>query len=170
MLSAFALLFAMGAAGCGESNDPSVATANPDATKATAAAAPGGDDSGLKFSQCMRDQGMTWFPDPGSDGGLKVSVPEGTDQGAYDKAEEACKSFAPGSGSGSGQLSDEDLGKIRQMAQCMRDEGFANYPDPDANGSIQIDEKAVGISPDDPAFQKAMQECQKYMPPRRGNS
>ncbi|MEV4641072.1 hypothetical protein AB0J80_27390 [Actinoplanes sp. NPDC049548] len=168
VLSAVALTFAMGLAGCGKEKDPSVATANPGAPKAAASAAPQGDDTGLKFSQCMRDQGMSWFPDPGADGGLKVSIPEGTDQNKYDKAEEACKAYAPGSGSQGGRLSDEDLGKIRQMAQCMRDKGFTNYPDPDSNGSIQINEDTVGISPDDPAFQKAMQECQKYMPPRRG--
>lgn len=172
IVSAFALLLAVGAAGCGRNNDPTVATANPGAPKASASAAGNGEGSGLKFSQCMRDQGFTWFPDPGPDGGSKVSVPDGTDQTKFKKAEETCKVYAPGSGQNGRKLSDEDLDKVRQVSRCMRDHGFPKYPDPDANGSITIDSKVFGVEPDDPAFQKAMQECQKYLPPRRsgGNS
>lgn len=155
-ISAFALMLAMGAAGCGD-DKPS---ASPSADSA--------NSSALKYSQCMRDQGLSWFPDPGEDGGLQVSVPEGTDQATVDKAEEACKQYDP-SQDGSGQFSPEDVNKVRQMAQCVRDKGFPNYPDPDSNGAIHIDEGTTGISPNDPAFQKAVQECQKFMP-RRGNS
>lgn len=173
MLSAFALMLAVGTAGCAKGEDPTVATANSGAPKAGATATTGsGQDSGLKYSQCMRDQGFTWFPDPGADGGLKVSVPESTDQSKYEKAEEACKAYAPGSSQNGGKISEEDLNKVRQMAQCIRDHGFSKYPDPDANGGTQINEESTGISHDDPAFQKARQECQKYMPPRKsgGNS
>jgi hypothetical protein len=55
----------------------------------------------------------------------------------------------------------------------MRDHGFAKYPDPDANGSVTIDSKVLGVEPDDPAFQRARQACNKYMPaPKnsKGNS
>jgi hypothetical protein len=71
-----------------------------------------------------------------------------------------------------GKISDADLNKLRQMAQCIRDHGFSKYPDPDSNGSTQISSRALGVEPDDPAFEKARQECQKYLPPRksRGNS
>jgi hypothetical protein len=172
ILSAFALMLAVGTAGCAKGEDPTVATANSGAPKAGATATTGsGQDSGLKYSQCMRDQGLTWFPDPGADGGLKVSVPEGT-QSKYEKAEEACKAYAPWEGQQGHQISAEDRNKLRQVSQCMRDHGFAKYPDPDANGSIKIDSKVLGVEPDDPAFQKAMQECDKYMPPRKsgGNS
>src|SRR5262245_26950750 len=162
---ALTLLLAVGAAGCGRSNDPTVATVRPGAPQATASAA--GEGSGLKYSQCMRDQGFTWFPDPAPDGGLKVSVPEGTDQTKFEKAEETCKVYAPGSGQNGRKLSDEDLDKVRQVSQCMRDHGFPKYPDPDSNGSITIDIKALGVEPDDPAFQKAIQGCQKYLPPRK---
>ncbi|TMR97711.1 hypothetical protein [Nonomuraea basaltis] len=149
-----------------------MATVNSGAPTASASAAAGSDQaSELKFSQCMRDQGLTWFPDPGPDGGMKVSVPPGTDQSKYEKAEEACKAYAPGANQ-NGTISDEDLNKLRQMAQCIRDHGFSKYPDPDANGGTHFDPKTVGVEPDDPAFEKARQECQKYLPPRKsgGNS
>ena len=161
-LSAFALMFAVGTAGCTKDKTPAVATANPDATKASAA--PTGNGSALKYSQCMRDQGLTWFPDPGADGGLKVSVPEGTDQAKIDKAEATCKASLPGGGKAV-PMSAADLDKIRKASQCMRDKGFTKYPDPDANGGITIDSKVLGVEPEDPAFQKARQECQKYLPP-----
>lgn len=168
-VSTFALMLAVGVGGCAKKDDPSVATANPGAKTGSSTPATG-QESGLKYSQCMRDQGMSWFPDPGSDGGLKVSVPEGTDQAKLDKAEATCKPYLPG-GNGAGPgMSEADIAKMRQMAQCIRDKGFAKYPDPDANGSIHIDEDVTGIKPDDPAFQKAMQECQKYLPPKKGQS
>jgi hypothetical protein len=172
LVSAFILLLlAVGAAGCSRHDDPPVATANSGAPKAGAGAAANDEKSLVKFSQCMRDQGFTWFPDPQPDGGLVVHNPDGVDQSKFDKAEQACKKYSP-AGSGGGPIPAEDLAKIRQVSQCVRDHGFANYPDPDANGSITVDSKVLGVEPTDPAFQKAMQECQKYLPPRKseGNS
>jgi hypothetical protein len=160
-----ALLVAVGTAGCSRPSDPTVATLHSGSPQASAGAGADGEDSMLKFSQCMRGQGLTWFPDPGPDGGLTVHNPEGINQSTDDKAEQACKAYYPGANQ-KGTLSEADLNKLRQVSQCIRDHGFSKYPDPDAKGSIQIDEKSTGIAPDDPAFVKAMQECQKYLPPR----
>jgi hypothetical protein len=147
---AFALLFSLGVAACGSHEKPAVAASD-------------GSPSLVKFSQCMRDQGLTWFPDPQPDGGLVVHNPDGVDQSTVDKAEAACKKYYPGANQ-QGPIPAEDLAKIRQVSQCMRDHGFAKYPDPDANGSINIDSKDLGVGPDDPAFKKAIQECRKYLP------
>ncbi|MEU0480150.1 hypothetical protein ABZ260_13335 [Streptosporangium sp. NPDC006013] len=172
-LVAVALLLAVGTAGCARHSDPLVATATSGAPTAGASAVAGNDqDSALKFSQCMRDQGLTWFPDPDAEGNLGVHAPDGTDQSKVDKAEEACKVYSPWRGGQGQQISAEDLNKVRQVSQCMRDHGFAKYPDPDANGSIKINSEIQGFEPDDPAFQKARQECDKYMPApqSKGNS
>jgi len=166
-LATLALLLAVGTAGCGHDADPGVVTANSGAPQASVGAVDHGQASVLKFSECMRDQGLTWFPDPGPDGGLKVHNPPGTDQNKVEKAEEACKAYAPGANQ-TGTISDGDLKKLRQMAQCIRDHGFSKYPDPDSHGSTTIDTKTLGVEPDDPAFEKARQECQKYLPPRKG--
>ncbi|QFY12064.1 hypothetical protein GBF35_40725 [Nonomuraea phyllanthi] len=166
-LAAVALMLAVGMTGCARRDDPMVATAGSGAPKAGARAAAGNDQaSALKFSQCMRDQGLTWFPDPDAEGNLGVHAPEGTDQGKVDKAEEACKAYSPWRGRQGTPISDADLKKLRQVSQCIRDHGFAKYPDPDANGSIKI--HSDDIEPEDPAFQKARQECDKYMPAPRG--
>lgn len=170
-LAAVTLLLAVGTAGCAGHDDPTVATAGSGTPKASAGAAANGQDSRLKYSQCMRDHGMTWFPDPGPDGGLGVRVPAGTDENKLEKAQEACKAYAPGSNR-NGKLSDEDLNKLRQMSQCVRDHGFSKYPDPDSNGGINVNNETLGVAPDDSAFLKALQECRKYLPPRKsgGNS
>jgi hypothetical protein len=167
-LAAVTLLLAVGTAGCGSHDDPTVATAGSGTPKASAggSTAANGQDTKLKYSQCMRDHGMTWFPDPGPDGGLGVKVPDGTDQNKLEKAQEACKAYAPGANR-SGKLSDEDLNKLRQMSQCVRDHGFSKYPDPDSNGGISVNDKTLGVAGDDPAFLKALQECRKYLPPRK---
>ena len=157
------LLLALGAAGCGSHSDPAVATANSGAPKGAVGAAANGEKSLLKFSQCMRDQGLAWFPDPQPDGGLVVHNPDDVDQSKYDEAQQACQKYYP-SGNGGGPIPAEDLAKLRQVSQCVRNHGFAKYPDPDANGSISIDSKVLGVEPTDPAFTKAMQECSKYLP------
>jgi hypothetical protein len=158
-----ALLFALATAGCSGTGDPKVATANSGAPDAGAGAAGNGEASLLTFSRCMRDQGLTWYPDPQPDGGLVVHNPDGVDQSKVDKAEAACKKYYPG-GNQQGPIPAEDLAKIRQVSQCMRDHGFPKYPDPEANGSVTIDSKVLGAEPDDPALQKARQECDKYLP------
>ncbi len=162
--SALALVLTLGAAGCGRHDDPSVATAGSGgAPKAGAAAPADGDKSLVRFSQCMRDQGLKWYPDPQPDGGLVVHSPDGVDQSTLDKAQQRCQKYYP-SGSGGAPIPAADLAKIRRVAQCVRDHGFAKYPDPDANGSTSIDAKVLGVEPTDPAFKNALQECGKYLP------
>jgi hypothetical protein len=169
-LAAVGLLLVVVLTGCsGQDDDPSVATANPGATKAPAGAAATGQASQLNFSKCMREQGLSWFPDPKADGELQVRVPDGADE-KFKKASEACKALEPNS-SGNDADGAADLEKVRQVAKCLREHGFTKYPDPDANGHTRITAEA-GVDPNDPAFQKAKQECQKYGPKKSsgGNS
>jgi hypothetical protein len=160
-ISAVTLALGFGLTGCGRTGEPTVATAGPSA-KTSAGAGTGSEASPIKFSQCMRAQGISWFPDPQPDGGLVVSEPEGDDHTKYAAAQEACKKYDP-SGSRAGPADPADIAKMRKASQCMRDHGVENWPDPDANGSVHIDEKS-GIKPDDPTVQKAQRECRKYFP------
>lgn len=143
-ISAITLALALGTMGCGKD------------------AKPGGNNSQaspIKYSRCMRAQGITWFPDPQSNGNLVVSEPAGDDHQKLEAAQQACKKYDPSSNSG--PASAKDIARMRQASQCMRAHGVPNYPDPDANGSVNIDKK-LGINPDDPTVKKAQQECQKY--------
>ena len=45
-----------------------------------------------------------------------------------------------------------------KFAQCMRANGYPNFPDPDASGRINLDPNS-GLDPNDPTFQKAQQAC-----------
>lgn len=159
-------------AGCAsKDNDGSgVATARsgPAATpSATGTDSGGGEPDLVKFSQCMRDNGLSWFPDPDGEGRLMVRPPKDVDRTKMEAAEEACKKYSPNGGNAP-RLSPEDLEKARQMSQCMRENGVPNFPDPQPNGSITLKRDKVGTGPGDPTFDKAAEKCSRFMPqPRR---
>ncbi len=58
-------------------------------------------EANLQYSQCMRDQGIADFPDPGPDGGIQL---DGNvldlDSPQFQAADEACKQYMPGGGEG----------------------------------------------------------------------
>jgi hypothetical protein len=161
-----ALMLMLALAGCAAQNGgDGVATANgkPSAT-ASSQPSTNDEDNALKYAQCMRQHGMSWFPDPqpGSRG-LQIKIPPGLDKAKVDAAMEACKKFMPGGGE-TGKLDPEALEQARQMAKCMREHGVPNFPDPNANGQIQIDGNKLGVGPGDPTFDAAEKACAQYGP------
>ncbi|MFI1989826.1 hypothetical protein [Actinoplanes sp. NPDC020271] len=160
------LMLAATVAGCGRTaqNDSLVATAQsgPAPAKPTASVSTSEDpDAPLKFSKCMREQGMTWFPDP-SGGKLSIRIPDNVKKEDFDKAQQACRQWAP-DGENAPAPSAEDLEKARQMAKCMRENGVPGFPDPGPKGQIAIDSK-MGIDPESPTFKAAEQKCDQYRP------
>ena len=124
----------------------------------------------LDYAQCMRDHGVD-MPDPTFDqGGGKVvqRVKEGNED-TVRAAEQACKKYQdkvkpP-------PMSEEEQKKMKEAAlknaQCMRDHGISNFPDPqfDENGGMQIKiDKNSGMNPNSQKFQDAMKACQKESP------
>jgi hypothetical protein len=70
---------------------------------------------------------------------------------------------AAGGGPGTGQQSHMVLagGKNSlQFSQCMQTHGEPNFPDPGAGGTISMN----GVDPGSPAFERAMNDCRKYLP------
>jgi len=176
MVLALGLMLTLASASCARStdNDAGVATAisgGPKAPSSPTAPATPDKDRALKFSQCMRQHGLAWFPDPDSSGRMAVSVPNGTDQKKFDAASEACKQYAP-AGPAQGKVDPQALEQMRQLAKCMRENGVPNFPDPGADGSISLDKSKLGTGPGDPTFDKADAACSKYQPPgaKRGTS
>ncbi|WP_433376040.1 hypothetical protein ACQPZX_07085 [Actinoplanes sp. CA-142083] len=166
-VAVLALMLALGPAACARTgtNDPQVASAQNAGPKASpsASATPSEDpDAPLKFAKCMREHGLPWFPDP-EDGKMSVAIPKGTDQSKVKAAEEACKQYMPNGGAAH-KPSAEELELARKMAQCMRENGVPNFPDPQPDGGIAIDGSKLGTGPGDPTFDKAEQACSKYMP------
>ena len=118
----------------------------------------------MKFAQCMRENGMTWFadPEPGQRG-LRIAVPPGQDKTKVDAAMEACKKFMPNGGEPP-KLDAAALEQARQMAKCMRANGVPNFPDPSADGGIRIDGRKLGTGPGDPQFDAAEEKCARFRP------
>lgn len=169
---ALGLLITLVVGGCAraENDEAQVATAEGSANPTTSAQADASADDheqALKFSQCMRDQGLDWFPDPVFDGdggiGMRIQTPEGVDKEEVDAAMEACKQFQPNGGEDR-VASPEELENARLMSQCMRDNGIENFPDPTGNGGILIDPKKLGIDPESEEFKAAQEACKHLRP------
>jgi hypothetical protein len=167
-VAVLALMLAIPVAGCAQaaSNDPQVASAN-QGDKASASPSPSASqshdpDAPLKFARCMREHGITWFPDP-SNGKSSIMIPKGTDAKKFEAAQEACKKFMPDGGQ-THKPSAEELQAARDMAKCMRENGIPNFPDPKPDGGLQIDPKKLGAGPGDPTWEKAEKACAKYAP------
>jgi hypothetical protein len=122
VLAAIALIGAGCSDGAAESGETSTGTSTAKSSKA------------LKFSACMREHGVTKFPDPDASGQLTIDgVLNGSsldpDSPAWKDAIEACKDLQPSGFTGhtrSGGQQDAAL----KFAQCIRDNGVKDFPDP----------------------------------------
>ena len=155
-------------AGCARDGDDDAKVASARSGAATATAGPGatpmdGREAALKYAQCMRQNGMTWYPDPQPGGGTIVKTPRDMDPKKFEAAQQACRQFAPDGGDASAP-DPEILEKGRQMARCMRENGVPEFPDPQPDGSSRIDSGKLGSGPGDPVFDKAEQKCSQYLP------
>ncbi|GLY01390.1 MULTISPECIES: hypothetical protein [Actinoplanes] len=162
------LLLAALTGGCaqGAAESPDVATAQstgPGGTVTPSATTSTDPDAPLAYARCMRENGMTWFPDPNPDGGTMLTVPNGVSRQDMQAAEEACRQYAP-TRDGVRKPNAEDLEKVRQMAACMRENGVPNFPDPNADGSLELDGGELGTGPGDPIFDKAEKACSAFLP------
>jgi hypothetical protein len=129
---------------------------------------PGGADDrakALEYSECMRDNGITDFPDPQEgDGGGGLSLPEGIDPESdeFAAAAEACEQYMPGPDPE--DMIDADLfAALLDYAECMRANGIDDFPDPEEDGLfVHFDE--LGIDPDGDDYQAALDACEDERP------
>jgi hypothetical protein len=83
----------------------------------------------------------------------------------------ACSSGSP-SGSGSARSSGSNPSQAQaaqdglSFARCMRSHGVSQFPDPTANGAIDL-QGVPGVSPSSPAFKAAQTACQTLLPVKR---
>jgi hypothetical protein len=158
--TAAAALIALALTGCGGADDGAgVASADTGASDASPAAdAPQGppDDGGLRFAQCMRENGVD-MPDPEPGQPVRLQIRPG-----QEAAMEACQQYRPqGRGPGGG-MDPQMAENMRNLAQCMRDNGVDAFPDPDpASGGLRVGPDVAN----DPDFAAAQELCQsKHMP------
>jgi hypothetical protein len=119
-------------------------------------------DGLLKYAKCMREHGVSKFPDPVMGKGLQVNGNEvGQGTAAYKAADDACKSLMPGGGGADDAPADRTA--ALKYSKCMRDHGVTKFPDPAANGSVDLDIDKIGMAPDNPVFQAALNACKQYL-------
>jgi hypothetical protein len=124
-----------------------------------------GRGQAAKFADCMRDNGVADFPDPDASGRLTIDgVVNGssldTSSPAWKEAIGACRHLQPPGFTGH-QRSAEQQQAALEFAQCMRDNGVEDFPDPTPDGPL-IDTTRMPGSPGArsiPGFQAAMEAC-----------
>ena len=124
----------------------------------------------LAFAQCMRSDGVTDFPDPGSNGHFGTISAQLEDSPRFGTGFNACKHLLPAGGVTKEQ---QDFSDLLKFAQCMHAHGVPNYPEPDPNANpysvlapnASVDElKVAGVNPNSPVVSAALQACERENP------
>jgi hypothetical protein len=92
-------------------------------------------EQGVKFAECMRDNGVGEFPDPDASGELTIDgVLNGSSLDpstpAWKAAIAACKDLQPAGFTGDEEVTAEEQEARLEFAQCIRDNGVEDFPDP----------------------------------------
>ncbi len=94
----------------------------------------------VKFATCMRSNGVSQFPDPSASGKLTIdAVANGSsldpNSPAFKRAISACKHLEPAGFTGSKRSSQQQQAALT-FAQCIREHGVKDFPDPIPNGPL----------------------------------
>jgi hypothetical protein len=133
----------------------------------TPSAAPTQQSGALAFARCMRSNGVPNWPDPKSSGAFEKSKLTSQRLGAAAKvqaAQSACRHLLPNGGGPTSTEVQHVKAQGLQFAQCVRNHGVPNFPDPGSDGRIP-DPAGVGVDQGSPKFKAANQACGKYRPP-----
>ncbi|MGH8860267.1 MAG: hypothetical protein ACRDVG_03360 [Jatrophihabitantaceae bacterium] len=135
----------------------------------TAAGSSGSDThaKAVKFAECMRNSGVSAFPDPDPSGAFTVDgVVNGSsldpNSAAWKNAIGVCKDLEPPGFTGAKVTSQQRTARL-EFAKCMRENGVPDFPDPTPNGPL-IDTTRIpslaGKDPrTDPGLNAAMHTC-----------
>ncbi len=123
--------------GCGSSKAPTATNASSTRSPITAA---------YRFSACMRDHGVSNFPDPqviSKPGGQAIGIhvtPTLTGSPRFKSAQSACQGIMPGPGpqSAAQQAAQQHAKALHLLAfaRCVRSHRVTSFPDPTAQGQI----------------------------------
>ena len=153
------------AAACGSSGAGGPGVASISSSPSGTASSRSPTASALAYSQCMRAHGIKDFPDPDANGGLRLAAHPGSDidpnNPTYQAADTACKSLLPPPQGPAKNLKAQNL----EYAQCMRAHGISDFPDPQSDGTLQVQASPGGdLDPNDPRFKAAGAACKRYQP------
>jgi hypothetical protein len=165
-------------AGCsnGSSGNGNTGNSNSDGTESAANTGNGNSggqenatnrEKAVKFAQCMRDNGVSEFPDPDASGELTIDgVVNGSSLDsstpAWTEAITACRDLQPPGFTGHKRSAGAQEAALK-FAQCMRDNGVKDFPDPTEDGPLidttQIPSAAGRGARSIPGFQAAQEKC-----------
>lgn len=153
LLVAFPLAMGLALTGCGTGGGDGAGGGGGDAAGLSR------DEKAVKFAECMRENGVDMEdPEPGKPGGIQIRGGEGG-QESVDKAMEACKEYNVMADS-QGKADPEMAKKNQEFAECMRENGVDEFPDPEPGQRGVRVNKETG---EDPDFEKAMEECRPVL-------
>ena len=97
-------------------------------------------EKAVKFAACMRANGVSEFPDPGASGNFTIDgIVNGSSLDpstpAFKQAISACKDLEPTGFTGSKRSPQQQEAALK-FAQCMRENGVPDFPDPTPNGPL----------------------------------
>ena len=148
------------AAGCGTSSPANPTAGSP--VSFTAAV--------FKYSRCMRDHGLSSFPDPtmtDHDGQqvayLTATIPVDPSP-AFKNAQNACRSILPSPINASPtQLAQQRAAREQHLlafAKCLRKHGVPDFPDPTSQGQLVLEMvNAAGVDLHAPTLLAAAKAC-----------
>lgn len=142
---------------------------------------------GKQVAQCIRDNGLPGFPDPYFDNGQLQLPPvdanvqqqgEAVLQGPCRELWQRLEAVLPeqqqerrSKDEPRGPMAAEDLDKLKQFTECMRQHGLPTWPDPDDTGEYHLGGAGLpeglgkGQRPVDATFRDALQACDQYSVP-----
>jgi hypothetical protein len=124
---------------------------------------------GQEWVQCLRGKGLTRMPDAQltEDGYLSFASPGSynwkEDLGKHQNIIDACKSiegkYPPNAFRPKDKMNAADLRKLADYAKCMRAHGLPAWPDPDTDGSFNLDGTSLANGIPKTVMSKATQAC-----------
>ena len=122
-------------------------------------------EKAMKFAQCMRDNGVSQFPDPDSSGALTIeNVVNGSsvdpNSATFQQALSACRDLEPAGFMGQKRSAEQQAAALK-FAQCIRDNGVKDFPDPGRNDPLIDTNRIPSTATSDgmSILHVAMQKC-----------
>ena len=152
LLAASAAVLTLTVAGCGGSGDSGGSDSSSSGSNANSTL-----EKAVKYTQCMRKNGVTNFPDPEKNGKFMIAA-GGPNKNSpqFKKAAQACKSQEPPGLQDNPAQTAHDQREWLKWAQCMRANGIRDMPDPQ-DGRLLVPRDKINTN--SPQFKKALNAC-----------
>jgi hypothetical protein len=125
-------------------------------------------EKAMRFSECMRENGVSDFPDPDASGAFTIeTIANGssvdTSSVVFTRALTACEDVEPPGFYGETRSPEQQEAAL-EFAQCIRDHGVKDFPDPSIDEPL-VDTRRIPSSNTQAGMailHAAMQKCGRY--------